>query len=384
MTDPSDELLSAYLDGELTAAERARVERLLATDPAARQTLDDLRAVSAAMQSLPREKVGEDLTQPVLQAAERRMLAEGRPDEPAVPLARELFQRFLSRRTLAWLSVTAVMVIAISIYDRQTRLQRVMPGGDRPDAARLLARSPAQDEPPALESGAASPSAARPMPGSPEPQAAKPSKARFSVMDRDATEMKPAEENGPDRRLAKQAPLAEKVESKHKESNNAVSAPTLLVVRCDIASTALQDKSFDKLLDANRLIGRRQPAPSTPALVSSPEPRAARARQRGESASPAARVADRVYTEPTPSQLKALLAAMAARPELFSTVSTEPISGRLAESIIRQYMSEDQARPRPGDEATASYVATSGRQQVLFVFRIASEQPPAATKRQKP
>lgn len=50
---PQDELLSAYLDGELTAAEQAEVERLLATDPAARQLLDELRTLSATLQALP-------------------------------------------------------------------------------------------------------------------------------------------------------------------------------------------------------------------------------------------------------------------------------------------------------------------------------------------
>jgi anti-sigma factor RsiW len=38
-----DELLSAYLDNEVTAAERALVEERLRTDERARQVLDDLR-----------------------------------------------------------------------------------------------------------------------------------------------------------------------------------------------------------------------------------------------------------------------------------------------------------------------------------------------------
>ena len=42
---PQDELLSAYLDGELTAEEQAEAERLLAASPAARQLLDELWAV---------------------------------------------------------------------------------------------------------------------------------------------------------------------------------------------------------------------------------------------------------------------------------------------------------------------------------------------------
>ena len=56
-----DELLSAYLDGELIAAEEAKVERLLAANPAAQQLLDELRALSATLQTLPQQDLGEDL-----------------------------------------------------------------------------------------------------------------------------------------------------------------------------------------------------------------------------------------------------------------------------------------------------------------------------------
>ena len=48
-----DELLSAYLDDELSADERALVEARLATDPAAQQSLEQLRSVSQSVRSLP-------------------------------------------------------------------------------------------------------------------------------------------------------------------------------------------------------------------------------------------------------------------------------------------------------------------------------------------
>ncbi len=53
--DAWDELLSAYLDGEVSAAERVLVENWLARDPAARQTLVELRRLSTALRDLPRE-----------------------------------------------------------------------------------------------------------------------------------------------------------------------------------------------------------------------------------------------------------------------------------------------------------------------------------------
>ncbi len=44
---PETELFSAYVDGELTADEQARVEQLLAASPEARQLLEELRAWAA-------------------------------------------------------------------------------------------------------------------------------------------------------------------------------------------------------------------------------------------------------------------------------------------------------------------------------------------------
>ena len=127
---PQDELFSAYLDGELTAAERAEMERLLAADPAARQLLEELRALSNTLQTLPREKLGEDLSRHVLRVAERRMLTEGAPGQSeatSVPLARSLFRRFLNRRAVAWAGLAVAVAVMIAINERR---QAVGPGGD--------------------------------------------------------------------------------------------------------------------------------------------------------------------------------------------------------------------------------------------------------------
>ena len=56
-----EELLSAYLDGEVTADERARVERWLAESSELRQLRDELVAMRAEIQSLPRQTLGHDL-----------------------------------------------------------------------------------------------------------------------------------------------------------------------------------------------------------------------------------------------------------------------------------------------------------------------------------
>ena len=72
MKNLPEELLSAYLDGELTAQEQAQIERLLAESAEARQLLEELRLLSQSLQRLPVHKLKEDLAAKVLQEAQRR------------------------------------------------------------------------------------------------------------------------------------------------------------------------------------------------------------------------------------------------------------------------------------------------------------------------
>jgi len=72
---PDDELLSAYLDGELSADERLRVERLLAELPESRQMLDELRALRSTLEAVPRYRLEDDFAARVLRAAERAILS---------------------------------------------------------------------------------------------------------------------------------------------------------------------------------------------------------------------------------------------------------------------------------------------------------------------
>ena len=52
----SSEMLNAYVDGTLTAAERAQVESAVAGNPALRQELLELRATATLLGSLPELK----------------------------------------------------------------------------------------------------------------------------------------------------------------------------------------------------------------------------------------------------------------------------------------------------------------------------------------
>ncbi len=78
--EPTSELMSAYLDGELTAAEQVLVEQAMRDDPDVRRTHDELRALRVTLQSMPRYEPEADLTERIMRQAERTMLAGGRPD----------------------------------------------------------------------------------------------------------------------------------------------------------------------------------------------------------------------------------------------------------------------------------------------------------------
>jgi negative regulator of sigma E activity len=122
---PQNELLSAYLDGELTAGEQAEVERLLATNPAARQLLDELRTLGSVLQSLPQQKLGEDLSEQVLRTAKQRMQREEEPDRAAsaeapVPLPRRsIRERFINSRALVWAGLAVAIAVMIAVNERR-------------------------------------------------------------------------------------------------------------------------------------------------------------------------------------------------------------------------------------------------------------------------
>jgi len=72
-----DELLSAYLDGQLSAGERARVDARLAADPALRAELDALRRTVALVRELPPVPVPRNFILP------QAVAPRPRPERPA-------------------------------------------------------------------------------------------------------------------------------------------------------------------------------------------------------------------------------------------------------------------------------------------------------------
>jgi|GEM_PF-2864400 len=92
-----EELISAYIDGELTSDEQQLVEEALRTDPQSQQLLEELQSLHDHLQSIPRSEPSQDYTQQILRRAERTILigksepaadrvhAESRPTSTVTP-----------------------------------------------------------------------------------------------------------------------------------------------------------------------------------------------------------------------------------------------------------------------------------------------------------
>lgn len=132
-----EEQLSAYLDGELTAAERAEVEAWLAEDERARRTFAALKRQAAMLGGLPRAKAPDDLLELVTARMERRELLGD--------AAGSFGPGFSFRRVGRWLASAAVVVMAATGgYLTYVRLQPER--GPRPSLLGPVAERPAAAE----------------------------------------------------------------------------------------------------------------------------------------------------------------------------------------------------------------------------------------------
>jgi hypothetical protein len=120
----SDEILSAYLDGELTDQERADVERWVESNAAAREKLDEFRRLSGLFDGLPRTELTREFPVRVLQLAERQMLLP----ETVAFTARRRFHRRLLAVAAAIVSTAAMALFAVHLFNPEAP-QRVAEGG---------------------------------------------------------------------------------------------------------------------------------------------------------------------------------------------------------------------------------------------------------------
>jgi hypothetical protein len=78
LAEPYRELLSAYVDGELSSGQRRTVQRLLDRSPEAREYLRQLQAVADNLRNLPRRRLDAEFPNKVLSAIRERNLRPGR------------------------------------------------------------------------------------------------------------------------------------------------------------------------------------------------------------------------------------------------------------------------------------------------------------------
>lgn len=119
-----DQLLSGYLDDALSADERARVEQLLASDPAVASELNELRRMRAALRQVaqcePAGSLPAGFSDRVLDAAIATAQREGLSDShPLIKLAEQPSGRRLTASrgdsTTSWRAAAALIALAASI-----------------------------------------------------------------------------------------------------------------------------------------------------------------------------------------------------------------------------------------------------------------------------
>ena len=139
--DFDDELLSAYVDGELTAAERALVENRLRSDAAAAALVEELRSLSSTIKSLPRETLPRDLRPGVLAEVEQARADLERHGPATLPL--EPVDRWKGiRRGLVWsaLAIAATVLIAVFQPAEVEQDGRVLARAEKREADEKLER----------------------------------------------------------------------------------------------------------------------------------------------------------------------------------------------------------------------------------------------------
>ena len=123
-----DELLSAYIDGELTGEQLVMVEKRLANNRQSQQLVDELNALSASLQAMPRLGVDNDLQAEmnfraeVLQRAERAMLLGG--DDQRATLPQGQLQDSASTRRWIWAAAAIAAALLLSVYMPNTQQEK--------------------------------------------------------------------------------------------------------------------------------------------------------------------------------------------------------------------------------------------------------------------
>jgi len=296
MTDiQREELISAYLDGELSPEERARVEGWLAESAELRLLHDDLLALRVGMQTLPRHKLERDLSDSVIRRAAPVVARPAGGDSGStkvVPGSTSLWERGSHVRRLLWPALAVGAALAILIYDANTRPdeQQVALGpreagtelesqpfdvdADAPDEVNIGAApaSPAaafareetpQEGKPLVTADRAPPEAGRGEQASPVAGEGSFAKRAPQMPAKQGSAESPL--RGGSANMQEAAPEADQRRMRALPGSSQSSAgakvdaqPTIVYA---VSEAYLQDKEFEKLLNANGIVWQRLPTP---------------------------------------------------------------------------------------------------------------------------
>ncbi|MEZ6117992.1 MAG: hypothetical protein R3C28_15675 [Pirellulaceae bacterium] len=121
-----DELISAFVDGELTGSELARAQELLTSSAQHRQLLADWKALRATLQELPSHRASSSFTQQVQQQCQAAMDnasadSQVERNSPITPAAPDAGGASVWARRLFWPLMAAAAGILLMVFGEPAR-----------------------------------------------------------------------------------------------------------------------------------------------------------------------------------------------------------------------------------------------------------------------
>jgi anti-sigma factor RsiW len=307
-----DELLSAYVDGELTAAERALVEERLRADERARRLVADLRAASEAVKALPRVALGRDLAASVLAEIERKHPHVESAAVLAMPQLEEE-RRAARGRGLVWAAVAIAAALMLMVlrpadapHDAQQLAQSSSDKRIEADEPADLSKAPGRQD---LDRGGATPMAAAPAAAESAQSGGttRATRERSELMRKGATEGAQAAASAASEPTAPSAARA--AATSERAVDDADAAPTIEVA----VSGEFGPAEFQSLLAANGIVMSDEPLPENLRAVLSLEGSLARAdgeEALGRDAGTFIAGVEAIVVEATPAELESVIAAI--------------------------------------------------------------------------
>jgi anti-sigma factor RsiW len=383
---PLEELLSAYLDGELTADERARAERLLADSPQAQRILEEMRAVGTAVQRLPRLSLPTDFCLQVLRRAERRMLEQPDPSLPGaigknnagdlVRPAEEVPWSERVRRPMLYSILAASVAMVIVIFNPDPKKQappRTTAMAPKAGAASGTLRNDAKEAEEyesATRAEISDLSISAPREATSEESLGLPAAAPGATITapRSAASKDPGQDaNERPAMIGKSAgqpglgaPMPGRAEgglpTQNFEANRQIdqaASDGLLVVECEISPSALKNDALERVLqrqqvewryaaaadDSLRRLGDRDESGASPVRRSATES------LEEEKASTPTSSMKLLYVEATPQQMERTLEELSSQPNHFLSVTVDPF----ADGGVQQRWQNQYSRRRMND-----------------------------------